>query len=289
MNTQPEKRSSSIISGTGVVALSDALGFRGMWHRHKPRDMLAALRTAQEQLRMEADWQRHFVGNEVVTVAFSDTILMAGIAAREAHIRNSVPPTNGEIVQDIGSALASMIRNLAGSSLPLIYRGCIAVGNLAIQENFVVGQAVDEAAEWFERSDASLVWLVPSARSAVDFVSNYFFEWPVPLKGGGSLRTLVLNPLWDLARESIYQGVETPPLDDLVSALLAPFDSSNSVDVVRKRQNTEDFLQVAKAYTMDRYAPAFHQYVEEARDERLRAQVDGEADENIDWGDLSDD
>ena len=63
---------------TGAVALIDALGFRGIWERHNPDDVLAALRTLKDW--MEARIQAQFSPQPWIQchVAFlSDTIAVS--------------------------------------------------------------------------------------------------------------------------------------------------------------------------------------------------------------------
>ena len=45
----------------------------------------------------------------------------------------------------------------------LAYRGCIAFGEFDMEEGFVIGGAVDEAAEHMEKAEGAFIWCAPSA------------------------------------------------------------------------------------------------------------------------------
>jgi hypothetical protein len=65
---------------------------------------------------------------------------------------------------------------------------------------FILGEAVDEAASHYERADAAIVWLAPSALSG--WHAEHLLQadqWTmihdaVPLKGGSQFRTLAVDP-----------------------------------------------------------------------------------------------
>jgi len=100
-----------------------------------------------------------------------------------------------EDLKDLGTALlcactlAQRAMRLALREEPrLVYRGAIAVGSFRLAGPFIVGPAVDEAAELMEVAEGAFVWLTPSAQRAFDY--GDFECWdlvprhPVPVKGG---------------------------------------------------------------------------------------------------------
>ena len=141
----------------------------------------------------------------------------------------------------------------AGARVPLAYRGCIAVGELALSESYFVGEAIDEAATWHEQADAAITWVTPSARArAAVEPCIHLLEWPVVMKTGGPVRVLAANPLWTTgtADRALDGHDVTATIDSLVELLLRPFNGATDVDVVRKRQNTEAFLHAAREHTL---------------------------------------
>ena len=153
------------------------------------------------------------------------------------------------------STLCAAAATAADARVPLAYRGCIAAGELAVSGSFFVGEAIDEAATWHEKADAAITWVTPSARASASLdPSIYLMEWPVPLKSGGAVRCLTVNPFWiePIAGAALEGGDVTTEIDELAERLRVPFASSAEVDVVRKRQLTEDFLSEARSYTLSR-------------------------------------
>ena len=155
----------------------------------------------------------------------------------------------------------------------LVLRGCITYGEyehkITETGSFIVGPAVDDAAENMEISQGAFVWLRPEAaalyRYAVEIQQETIkilykrndklqllkgskqslakplmvdpYEMPIkPLEGGGQLRCLVVNPLafQDTVkkRKAVFKAYEEAT-------------SGKQLDVMLKRQNTMDFLKRA--------------------------------------------
>jgi hypothetical protein len=120
----------------------------------------------------------------------------------------------------------------------LAFRGSIAVGQFLMDDNFILGPAVDDAAEHVNLAEGAFVWMTPSARAheeaQVDSLVNILSaNWPVPLKGGSTYRTRVVLPFTTEGEvEAIEQGVQM---------ILATF-TTGKIAIEIKRQNTEDFL-----------------------------------------------
>jgi hypothetical protein len=123
----------------------------------------------------------------------------------------------------VASYLASGIMKYASlSPIPLAYRGTMAYGEFALEENFIVGPAVDEAAEQVDAADGALVWLMPSASRLLqeDDLQEYVCFHDVPLKGGSTYRTAVISPLVDVQKpEDRRTARELADLEDLQSKL----------------------------------------------------------------------
>jgi hypothetical protein len=117
----------------------------------------------------------------------------------------------------------------------------VAFGDFALEERFIVGPAVDAAAEAMDAADAGLVWLAPSARRRVfeaRRVERVTTEpllrtYKVPMKGGGTFSTFVISPY-----DSLDQPAERATYMD---AVIGTF-SSDRIDIQVKRQNTAAFL-----------------------------------------------
>lgn len=65
----------------------------------------------------------------------------------------------------------------------------MAVGEYEVLPHFVIGPAIDEAADAHERAQGAIVWLMPSARARVaewlhpQPTNTHLVRFDVPLKG----------------------------------------------------------------------------------------------------------
>lgn len=241
-----------------------------------------ALGGAEKRANLAAD-PNHFL--ERVVVAFlSDTIVL-GVAMKdsapsviaEAHLPApaGLPPELRERLEAdrrerrkpevmkkriertkrIDEAIAAVhavmwaghIMRLAALSPPaLAYRGCISVGEFEVDDTFIVGSAVDDAAEHMEKAQAAIVWLTPHAAdvvTSVDMQGMPLLEYDVPLKGGDRFRTTVVN---------VLAGAQThEDADQVSSAILETF--RGPLDVQIKKRHTEAFLKHCRAaYSLPR-------------------------------------
>lgn len=225
---------------TGAVALVDALGFRGIWGRHEPDEVLAALRNTKDWF--EARIKEQFSSQPWMQceVAFlSDTIAVSMALAESTENREAMS------VLYLADVISWVLDRVLRSSVPLAYRGAIAVGDYEVSPHFLIGQAIDEAASAHELAQAAIIWLTPRARA---HVARWLLRQPnnthlvlfdVPLKGGNTFNTYTVSPLEQAGGEE-DAGVQT-------RNLLATF-SDLSVDVAVKRQNTAKHMSACYAW-----------------------------------------
>lgn len=207
----------------GAVAFLDILGFKGIWQSHDPRQVIAKLQAVQEWARpAEADELFTRVGpgepysDDFCRLAFiSDTIVVTCA---------SIPPV-GDFSSDrklhtlrlgvlykVTRTVAAIYTKLTleDPAPRLACRGAIAWGGFEIEDTFVVGPAVDLAAEAEASADAALVWLHPSAlevyRAGRDGDVDAGFgsvqgglpllhDYPVPMKDGDVVVSDVVKPM----------------------------------------------------------------------------------------------
>ena len=241
----------------GVVCLMDALGFKGIWRDQQPgavvgvleairlelKRWFASMNELQRELPQSEEWEG--LGTSDFHGLFvSDTVILAATCDLPIVELDRTPNQRvlaRELVLGVmqASARVSWIANQRSPSLA--FRGCVATGRLLAQDPFIIGEAVDEAAESMEKADAAIVWLTPSARRTFDGSHErdshdrlFAVEATIPLVGGQLLRTVAINPLHPDHRSKCEAGI------------LSSFDRSSSLDVAVKRQNTEHFLRTVK-------------------------------------------
>jgi len=238
----------------GAVALLDALGFKGIWKRFPPKQILHTLATIQREVEGLKEEESYMgVALKLEAHFFSDTIAISASV-----------PDGDQVDADTCGALLSRVAAGAGLAQavavcfePLLaYRGCIALGKLATHGSFVIGEAVDEAAQYMEQANAAVVWLSPQAakryveqeslgRGQQAAIVNY----DVPLRNGSSLATLAVNPITQARRLSNLPRPENRRA--FVDMILASFDAPERVgtqppvEVMVKKQNTAAFLNHA--------------------------------------------
>ena len=236
---------------TGAIAMIDALGFKGVWNRPEVKDDPERVIQKLKELRKATvlDGSGHDFRIEAPQAMFLSDTIVVSIAITPKN-QPSDPEWTSNWTQDakLGMALHQValyvktLMNRALSEQPkFAYRGCISVGRFDAQETFILGPAVDEAAELMDRAQGAFVWLAPSARR-FSFPEGQAEPWlglhryAVPLKGGDDYVTHVVTPFEIVSSAEERQAVKR--------ALLETFNGP-SFDVELKRQNTEAFLESA--------------------------------------------
>jgi hypothetical protein len=230
-----------------AVALMDALGFREIWQRHDPGEVVAAISRVRSDASSMKDWSdkgglhdfRLGRAPRLHVGWFSDTLY---IVAQGPIVGGPPPEENRQkqllevLVDVVVKAVGTCIQHAAEGPVPIAFRGVVTVGDaVATDDNIYLGPAINEAAELYERAEGAFVWLSPAAsRFADDDLQSAVVTYPVPLKGGQTLDTWVCSPFINTVPRSnaggpIRRGIENAMAGD-------------RPDVVVKRQNTMRFL-----------------------------------------------
>jgi hypothetical protein len=216
--------------GEGAIALIDALGFRGIWARHDPSDVLTIMKDMKAEIEAKIAFQFKTQPDFNCQIAFlSDTIAVSMALGHTGEHKQALS------VIYLCDVLSWILNWTLRSKVPLAYRGAVAVGSYGLSSQFLIGPAVDEAAAAHEIAQGAFIWLTPNARELVaKFLRNqpantHLVKFNVPLKGGDTYETYTVSPL--------EQARGVADADILTRALLGTF-SGSSVDVAVKRQNT---------------------------------------------------
>jgi hypothetical protein len=219
---------------TGAIALIDALGFRRIWERHKPDDVLSAMKAMKDRLERRVKAQFSSQPWMQCQVAFlSDTIAIS------MALEESTPDRMAMSVLYLSDVISWILEDTLRSSIPMAYRGAIAIGSYEVSSHFIIGPAIDEAAAAYELAQGAFVWLTPKARAEVaGWLKNqphntHLVKFDVPLKSGDVFRTYTVSPL--------EQAHNEHDAHVLVRNLLTVFSESR-IDVAVKRQNTSRHL-----------------------------------------------
>ncbi len=239
----------------GAFAMIDALGFKGIWdhpdvrgHEDRFIDTLRELADAtpstasEDETNLISSLESAFLSDTVVvgltTKSPSEALTMMGSIANEEFLKMVA-------VKLLAMLVAKITWRAAQATPVLAFRGCIGFGKFTIADRrFILGSAVDEAAENVNQAEGAFIWLLPSARSVV---ANCFPEdswseslpgrpllpWSVPLKAGRFYETLAVFP---------HDSASTADERKRVVANLEQSFNRNSLDVHIKKQNTMKFL-----------------------------------------------
>lgn len=240
----------------------DALGFKGIWGRpgvrEDPELVIGKLLRLENEMNGMLD--REFGGSRSSAVAspqsvlgqcslvfLSDTVVL-GLAtkpAEELEAKGIGEDSYRGWSLVVACRFANAILRAAAATFPeLAYRGCITYGEFALEKNFIVGPAVDEAAELMDRAQGAFVWLSPKARkilddcklSSQDMLQYGLISYLIPIKGGDQYETPVVFPFDAQSQREVR--------DSLAARILSTFEGA-SLDVDVKKQRTEDFLRAA--------------------------------------------
>jgi hypothetical protein len=259
----------------GVVAMIDALGFKGIWGNDPENPSTSVLETlkrigeaaqatgteAKAYLKRDAlpaTVVRLVKAPDLKVVQLSDTLVVAaGRIRRDRAVWGRHEPelqgfsqkvlehvVDGYMRYLVCRCVSQILRTAALCDTPLTYRGVVTCGMFAIDDRFLLGPAVDEAASLIEVADGPFVWIAPSAdRDEHSFVDSELKPWKtiavrhdVPLKGGQKLRRWVINPF--------AFAVDLDERGTIERKLLRVAMKSDKIDVIVKRGNAREFYKV---------------------------------------------
>ncbi len=239
----------------GTLAMFDALGFKRIWDRHDVKEdpecvmrkLAASERSARDFIEKDFGSVERAIanpGNQLkrLDVAFlSDTIVVGVSSKTPEQLAEAGVPFSFQWSMVVACRFANAIQRASAQSPPaLAYRGCITYGNFDVQGNFLIGPAVDEAAELIDRAQGAFTWLTSSAaerlepvKSEAQFLASHgIVRYEVPLKGGDIFDTFTVCPFdWDGTQETNAT---------VASAILNTF--IGPLDIEIKKQNTEKYF-----------------------------------------------
>jgi hypothetical protein len=234
----------------GVVVILDALGFKGIWAREDARRVLRRMKSLRrESLKLQG---RDRTGVLVSDYGFrhrvrcmSDTIVVTVV------VKGPKAPKRALYRAMLSASMIAgniMFDALYGSPT-LLFRGCMAAGEMKEEVDFLIGPAVDEAAERFEKADGPFLWMAPSALDISQRYADTYMDriepmimlpYTVPLNDGSESKTSAFSYFTlghDIHEREVERRTETR------RRLLEAFGRDPLAPGVRsKKQNTLLFL-----------------------------------------------
>lgn len=155
--------------------------------------------------------------NEAEIFTFGDTMLVA----------LELPDHKNEIKEALKLLFVGIqaFQALSFVDNKALYRGSFSYGSYVTDTdaNTVMGDAVTDAANWYEQSNMPIVMATPKTQfflealegKAAGLMLHYLCKYPVPLKNGGNRNSSVINWI-------------QPFLDDALRSNILKFDCNNS-------------------------------------------------------------
>lgn len=222
----------------------DALGFKGMWERNGIDRVLAKMHSLKNGAEASVDMHDSFYTPRAI---FLSDMLVVGFQAKAVAMASG--PRDALLVFHAAARAVWMIEGALQQEPRFAYRGCITFGGFELDDPFIIGPAIDEAAESCEKAEGAFVWLTPSALAvwedfplALQHQHACLTPCCVPLKDGTSRETQAVSPLDPLHEPTRRKATAT--------ALLSTFDvgrDAMSPSVRTKKQNTAAFLDTLMA------------------------------------------
>lgn len=239
----------------GYVAMIDVLGWKGIWNRHKHAgEILSAARAIkQSAARMDVIPSRKFGDRDpymfATSVFLSDT-LVVGVSPTGSPFPFGDNETDrearlvGAMCNWICQSVAWAMNTGAEQKPALLFRGAVAKGRFIIDENLILGPAIDEASALMSLATAAIVWFAPNSFVPDDWNCFHAIPYSIPLHGGQTVHARAVNPFQATA--------PTGNIDDtaeLEASILSAFGQKLPLDVEIKKQNTAAFLTFARQVT----------------------------------------
>lgn len=240
---------------SGVFALIDCLGFKGIWKRYNDDYELLMNKLSSIGDRAESavasriypqEIPRDEIAYDVKVKLLSDTVAVSLQSKKTLSVRPVYQLIT--MIQIINELMDVFIENKP----QLVFRGCITYGEHITEKNFLIGPAVDYTAEHMHLAQGAFVWFLPNASMLIDEWIDIkcnepqqqsehlkiIFEalspkYSIPFKNGQSLTLRAINPLFyksDEQAKSIIQSYKD-------------FMISDNIDIWIKRENTVRFLE----------------------------------------------
>jgi hypothetical protein len=163
----------------GAFALIDCLGFKGIWKRADSSALLHKLEgivsSIENQITLKVQAYEHL--KEPIKV---NATLLSDSVAISLQYENCFSGSEGYKSYLMWLLCSSTIKVLdlyLEGEPHLVLRGCVTYGQYESRGNFIVGPAVDDAAENVELSQGAFVWLLPVAatlyRSCRDSLTSF--------------------------------------------------------------------------------------------------------------------
>lgn len=214
----------------GLVSYVDILGTKEFWTNSDSQNMPIKWNKLVKKFQKILEMT---VKNDVKTTfnSFSDTMI---ITLESKNINY--------LLKKFGMAAWSMIPESIKLDMPI--RGCFAIGKFFHEGDFFVGDAITEAAKYYERPQWIGITASPSAHTKIEKWSKqdpsmftYYHRYPIPLNRSFEQEAWAIKwpELHDITNS--YNGSS----EDILNLINEKLENVTDVDVALKWRNTRKF------------------------------------------------
>lgn len=146
----------------GAIVLMDCLGFKGIWQRAEPDRVLQqfeAIRERASQVVNEGIFHAHRMLGFSLQISFLSDTVAIGVSA--PAVQNLSSNDKGRLIHLACIAAQKIAVDFLNMTPPLTVRGAASFGLFELSDRFLIGPAVDEAAELHEMADGAFLWIPP--------------------------------------------------------------------------------------------------------------------------------
>lgn len=131
-------------------------------------------------------------------------------------------------------------------------RGCITTGSFHLDKTFIVGPAIEEAANYYELPQWVGISASPSANREIDKINNYnpnkikdnFFKCDIPLRESIEQNAWVLKWTEEDSDDLISRSGSKKKYKDTLDFMNGQLENANSIDGALKWRNTIKFYEL---------------------------------------------
>ncbi|HPI84520.1 MAG TPA: hypothetical protein PKV16_07615 [Caldisericia bacterium] len=221
---------------------------KGVWHHSNVEQYIFQIKEIAGYAKDLINHPKHAHLSERFNydvILFSDLILISLQSKKEKEQERVLPyiVSLSIIISDI--LAYSFVRGV-------FFRGAISQGAYLIENNVLVGPAVDDAAGYYEKADWLGVISTPTASMAIDSLimtnndlQGFFLRHTIPMRDGDKCNLYAIDwikPLYVYAKELKILSEHNVPIKAYILQRLTKKPIPNTAQM--KYKNTEDFIDM---------------------------------------------
>jgi hypothetical protein len=153
----------------GALVLADCLGFKGIWNRVDPEKLIDRLKAIEAEAvsRVMPKYSSSMLSFGAIRFhlrLLSDTVVLSIQYDAAAYAKGEEPDERQKnLLVSVACESAAVLANMfIDNDIPLALRGCVSFGPHICEGNFLVGPAIDQAAEYMNEPEGAFIWALPS-------------------------------------------------------------------------------------------------------------------------------